>query len=104
MFDSQRDISEMLNEGTEAWSVCEHLQKKKQKAERKIPPRNTNRNGKIRTRPQTSYLFGSPTFACGLVFRAQSDTDIIKTVNYNKFQIDKVLIVLASKTSFVRRL
>lgn len=28
MFDSQRDISEMLNEGTEAWSVCEHLQKK----------------------------------------------------------------------------
>lgn len=28
MFDSQRDISEMLNEGTEAWSVCEYLQKK----------------------------------------------------------------------------
>lgn len=34
MFNSQRDVSEILDEGTEAWSVCKHLQKKQeQKAE-----------------------------------------------------------------------
>ena len=57
LFDSKRDVSELLGEKTEVQSVREHLQKKQKQTEQSVKKlqRNTSRNGKIPFPPADFY-------------------------------------------------